>query len=259
MSMKMRKQSTVWAVMLAGLTCGCARTGSPAGAGPELADGQREVTPPRPGTLLERFSFRSPSGDAVSWDADRGTLVAGGALHERPVLFLHVFQPDCAKCRALARALEGEKNDGVLRGAAVVGIAHRGNERDAAAFAEATGVSYPIAVATGSDWARRWGRGDPLFVIDRAGKVAYSRVGFHPADPTVWRKVAADAAAERPVRERFAGRQQLHTGDRFPLIALPDLMHEGRTITLAGDGLVFRDHTGRVRGYRAAVGFFSRY
>lgn len=218
------------------------------------------ASPPQVGDQLESFSFSSLSGESLTWDAQRSTLTAGTEQDQPTAMFLHVFQPDCHKCQALAGALQRLVNEEHAEKPTAVGVTHRGDEQATIDFVRDTGASYPIAVGTGSRWAHTWGRGDPLYVVDRHGRVVYSQVGYENGDPKVWRKVLADLVADRTMRFTHPGREGLRAGDILPALKLPDqLSDRGMSLTSGGNGLLFTNADGREHRYRASIGFFSRY
>lgn len=232
------------------------------GSGPDKAPG----TPPdkpEEGTAgaasrLTAFTFEDTGGLTLSWDPGTGRLTAGGSTTTPEVLFIHVFQPDCGKCGELARALET-----VLSGApdvAAAGITHRLGEQEARAFTKRTGITYPVAAGTGSPWAKRWSRGDPLYIAGPGGRIAYRQRGFRKDDVARWRAVVEDLRAGRPPRYTKAAREHLAAGDPLPAIELPDLM-TGRSLTLrAGSrGMELASGGEVIRRGRASLGFFSRY
>lgn len=217
---------------------------------------------PPPGEALPSFSFPALGEGQVAWEAERGVLRVGEETRRPKALFVHVFQPDCGQCRAQARALQELHRDRSSPGLAVVGLTHRGGEEEAREFVEALGIGYPVAVATGSEWARRWGSGDPMYVLDSRGGVAYQQVGYGPADPGRWRQVARSLLEGEPVAVRGPGRTRLRAGDPLPPIQLPSLTDPGgrvMALTAGPEGIVFRDAQGEEHAYRAAIGFFSRY
>ncbi len=220
---------------------------------------QMAAAPPQVGDRLESFSFSALSRRPLAWDAERTTLTGGKEPRQPTALFLHVFQPDCHKCQALAEMLERltSEEGGTL---AAVGITHRGNERATIDFVRDTGVSFPIAVGTGSQWTHTWGRGDPLYIVDQEGRVVYMQVGYQEGDLEVWRGVLADLAAGRQVSVTHPEREGLRVGDALPTLELTELF-SGRGISLASNhgGMVFTDPEGREHRYRATIGFFSRY
>lgn len=213
------------------------------------------------GTPLESFAFETIDGKQLTWDAqDRSLSVASTPI--KPVaLVLHVFQPDCNACQAQARALQTLHHD-KLPGMVVVGITHRGDSQAAKKFVKDLGITYPVAIGTGSSWAATWGRGDPMFIVDAAGHVVYSQVGFQESDAPIWRAVHADLSEGRAVAFQQPQRtgEKLKAGDQLPRIELPDLM-TGRPMGLisGAGGLVFNDARGQQRTCRATLGFFSRY
>ena len=221
---------------------------------------QMAASPPQVGDRLESFSFSALSQRPLKWDAERTTLTSGAGQRQPTALFLHVFQPDCHKCQALAKALDrmvSEEQDGTL---AAVGITHRGDERATIDFVRDTDVSFPIAVGTESQWAHTWGRGDPMYIVNREGRIVYMQVGYQERDLDVWRGVVADLAEGRTVSVTHPAREGLRAGDVLPTVELTELF-SGRVISLtSGDGgMVFTDSEGREHRYRATIGFFSRY
>lgn len=222
--------------------------------------GRTSTSPPRSGDRLEAFSFSALSGRPLAWDPYRSTLDTGTEPHQPLALFLHVFQPDCHKCQALAKAMErlvSEEQGGKM---AAVGITHRGDERATIDFVRDTGASYPVAVGTGSPWAHTWGRGDPLYVVDREGRIVYRQVGYRDGDLDVWRGVLADLAAGRKVNVTHPERESLRVGDALPAVELTDLFSGSAiSLTSGNGGLVFTDAEGRKHRCRATLGFYSRY
>lgn len=242
--------------LLAVLLNGCQK----AGFRTQSQSTQMAALPPQVGDRLESFSFSSPSGESLAWDAQRLILAAKTERHQLTGMFLHVFQPDCHKCRALAKALERLINEDHARKPNAVGVTHRGDERATIEFVRNTGASYPIAVGTGSRWAHTWGRGDPLYVVDREGRVVYSQVGYEDGDPDVWRMVLADLAADREVRFTHPDRDGLKVGDTLPALRLAELFEDKEiALTTASNGIVFTDTNGREHRFCASIGFFSRY
>ena len=228
---------------------------SPARGAPEAA-----VDPV--GTKLESFSFRTIEDASLSWDAATRTLRTADGSTQPRFLAIHVFQPDCNACQSQARALQRLHTKRKPGEMAVIGIAHRRDAAAAKEFARTLGVTYPIAVATGSDWAQQWGRGDPMYVVGADGKVAYSQEGFQPSDTPIWDAVWADLRESRAVAFKHPQRtgERLKVGDKLPSIELPDLM-TGRPIALRIEDhrLTFIDPDGKPKQYRASVGFISRY
>lgn len=212
--------------------------------------------PSHEAATLASFSFDDLNGDSLSWN--EGRLRTGGAERTPSALFVHVFQPDCGKCAALACSLQAVV--ATSPSDAAVGIAHRLGNSQSRVFVGRTGITYPVAVGTGSAWAKRWGRGDPLYIVDGRGRIAYRQTGFREDDVPRWRAVIEDLRAGRPARFTTAERASLEAGDPLPRIELADLM-TGRSLSLTTEAgrLRFVDALGRVHRYRASVGFFSRY
>ena len=218
------------------------------------------ASPPQVGDRLESFSFSTLSQRPLTWDAERATLTAGAGPRQPTAWFLHVFQPDCHKCQALAKSLDrmaSEEKGGKL---AAVGITHRGDEQATIDFVRDTAVSFPIAVGTRSQWAHTWGRGDPMYIVNREGRIVYMQVGYQEGDLDVWRGVVADLTEGRTVSVTHPAREGLRAGDALPTVELTELF-SGRGISLtSGDGgMVFTDSGGQEHRYRATIGFFSRY
>ena len=210
------------------------------------------------GQALEGFSLPELGAGEVSWSPEGGLHSGGDAARRPAALVIHVFQPDCLACRQQARELE--RLNSQHPESAVVGVAYRLDSAAAQEFADETGATYPLLLGSGSDWARRWGRGDCMYVVDRAGSIRYSQVGFHASDPARWQAVLEDLHANRPVRHSGPGRDELVVGETLPPIELP-LVGTGIEASLRSSdsgGLVFEHPEGR-RRFRAAVGFFSRY
>lgn len=221
---------------------------------------QMDASPPQVGDRLESFSFSALSRRSLAWDAEQVALIEGTESRQPKALFLHVFQPDCHKCQALAETLQRLTSEEQVGTVAAVGITHRGDERATNDFVRDTGASYPIAVGTGSKWAHTWGRGDPLYVVNREGRVVYMQVGYQEGDLGVWRGLIADLAEGRSVSVTHPARVGLRSGDALPTVELTELF-SGRSISLTTDsgGMVFTDPEGREHRYRATIGFFSRY
>lgn len=214
------------------------------------------------GSTLESFSFPSPDGKMITWEPQSGLLSTGDEQVRLAALVLHAFQPDCNSCQTQAKALEALRRESSDPRVAVAAIAHRGTESDVSGFVGEFGISFPMAVATGSKWAEEWGRGDPLYITDGAGRIVYAQAGFQETDAPIWRVVLDDVVAGRPPsfqRPQRAG-EQLSIGDHLPSIELPDLM-TGRPMALVPDsrGVHFTGVDGRERACRVTVGFFSRY
>ncbi len=255
--MSRRWQSYLGALLVAA-TAGCIgathRDESPAASLPDEGD----VI----GSNIASFSFPSPDATTITWDSQSGQLSLDTEQHPVAALVLHVFQPDCNSCQAQAKALEVLRREVSDRRIMVAAIAHRGTESDVSGFIEKFGVSFPVAVATGSRWVHTWGRGDPMYITDGAGRIVYAQAGFQETDLPIWRVVLDDVLAGRPPafqRPERAG-EQLATGDHLPSIELPDLI-TGKSMALVADshGLRFTGVDGRERRCRATIGFFSRY
>jgi len=232
------------------------------GCAPDGSSARRTTTrgdkAPAPGDAFPSFAFPDDGGNLVSWATEDRAFEAVNERTQTPAFVVHVFQPDCGACRDEAAALVSLlREHPSLR---VVGIAHRGDAAAVAAYERDLDVSFPLAIATGTDWARTWGRGDPTYIVDRRGRIAYMQMGFEPADALLWRSVASDLEAGRPASVSGSGRRMLKVGDKLPSIDLPDLA-DGRPLRLDSDSgrLVFRDTDGRERPYSASIGFFSRY
>lgn len=214
------------------------------------------------GAALDSFDFAAVNRKRIGWDAATGTLSADGDEQRPLALFVHVFQPDCNSCQSQAEALEQLRREGEEDRVRVVGITHRGERAQAGEFVRQFEVGYPVAVGTGSEWAARWSRGDPMYVVDAEGKVVYSQLGFEETDGAVWRMVIEDLAAGREVAFRHPQRtgRRLSVGDSLPAIELPDLM-TGRpmSLTSGGGALSLTDSEGRVQRCKVSIGFFSRY
>jgi hypothetical protein len=214
------------------------------------------------GARLDAFSFPAVDGRVLAWDFASGALrTPGGTIRPRCIA-LHVFQPDCNACQQQARALQKLHSEHSPEEMAVIGIIHRGDAAAAAAFAREFEITYPLAIATGSDWAHRWGRADPMYIVDTDGEIVYCQEGFQETDPPIWDAVREDIREGRAVafkRPQRSG-ERLHEGDRLPSIELPDLL-TGRSMALKIEGgrLTFLDPDGKRQGYRASIGFFSRY
>ncbi|GIW72787.1 MAG: hypothetical protein KatS3mg102_2329 [Planctomycetota bacterium] len=215
----------------------------------------------RPGERLDRLELPALGGGQLVWEPAAGTLVLPGQPPQQPrAVLLHVFQPDCPKCQELARALEllrAEERAGLV----VFGIAYRADAAAAAAFARASGAHYPIALGTGSEWARRWSGGDPLYLAGPDGAIAYAQVGFRHDDPALWREAVRAVLAGRAPARRTAERERVLAGDPLPEIALPAL--EGQALLrlrrLPDGTLALLGAGPAPRRARASVGFFSRY
>lgn len=250
-----------WTPAAALLASGCAQPDRPS---PDQAQAQRAADQAADpvGTTLDSFSFTTLDGQPLTWDSATQTLEAPGGRVKSRLLAVHVFQPDCNACQQQSRSLERLHVKGAADAIAVVGITHRGDAAAAREFVRNHGATYPIAVATGSAWAARWGRGDPMYLVGDGGKIVFSQEGYQPTDLDIWWAVAADVKAGRAVAFRHPQRsgEKLAAGNVLPAIELPDLM-TGRALALrVEDGkLVFVDGEGRAHPCRASIGFFSRY
>lgn len=237
----------------AGLLSRCKHADSP----PEAArvDGG---SPPKPGEPFPSFSFADIEGRSLSWTSASATLETEGRSTNPTALVVHVFQPDCGACRDEAKALEALSRE--RSEIAIVGLAHRGEKSDVEALKREVGVSYPLAVATGTEWARTWGRGDPTYIVSRESRLSYVQTGFEAKDTLLWSEVAEDLAAGRAARASGSGRESLAVGEKLPTLEFASLV-DGRPLRLGADSgeLVFRDGDGHERRYRASVGFFSRF
>ena len=215
---------------------------------------------PQVGDRLESFSFYALPQRPLTWDTERATLTTGAEQRQPTALFLHVFQPDCHKCQTLAKALERMTTEAQSEEVVAVGITHRGDERATIDFVRDTGASFPIAVGTASQWAHTWGRGDPMYIVNREGRIVYMQVGYQEGDLEVWHGVVADLAKGRTASVTHPAREGLRAGDALPAVELTDLF-SGRDISLTSGngGLIFTNAEGREHRCRAALGFFSRY
>lgn len=240
-------------LLMAGLLLGCRSNDATLGAVPEVSPSL-----PKPGESLESFTLTDVGGRPLSFSSADGVLEANGTSARPAASVIHVFQPDCGACREEARALEAWRREGDA--VAIVGIAHRGGLDAVEAFRRDVGVGYPLAAATGTEWARKWGRGDPTYIVDREGRLAYVQTGFEARDPRLWHGVAADLAAGRAARVTGSGRDVLEPGETLPTIELPSL-EDGGPLSLSAESgrLVFRDGKGREMLCSASIGFFSRY
>ena len=224
------------------------------------SDGQEGRTAsPVVGVELEAFSFVDPSGSKIVWSPEEGLRVGSEAPRTPYALVIHVFQPDCPACRQQAGELKklDKQDPGRL---AIVGIAHRLAAPDVQSFAESTGAEYPLLTGTGTAWTEHWGRGDPTYIVDRRGAIAYAQVGFHPSDVERWQGVLEDLAADRAARCSGPERDALVVGEGLPVIELPLVDGKGSVrIALGEDGTLAVEQAGGRRRFRAAIGFFSRY
>lgn len=250
-----RQVRPVSSLFFLGVTC-CG--GQPPEAEPARAEGEAPKAPI--GATLDAFSFAGSTDQDLSWNAREGLRLGSDPGHAPAALVVHVFQPDCLACRNEARELERFQSTRDAMVVRVVGIAHKQDLPAVRGFAQAVDCTYPLATATGTDWATRWGRGDPTYIVDRSGRVAYAQVGFHPSDPELWSKVAEDLAAGRSPRATHPEREVLKDGERFPAVTLPDL-ETGKPMTLATNehGRLYFERDGERKPWRAAIGFFSRY
>jgi hypothetical protein len=258
----MNEPKYTWAVALAGCILvggGCERHRNPTVS----TAGDRQTSPAGIiGERLDAFDFETVDGKRLAWEAETGVLHVEDNRYHPTAFLVHVFQPDCDSCQSQARALEDLRQQIALEDVAIAGIAYRGDDADVAAFVDRFDVGYPIVSGAGEPWADKWSRGDPMYLVDAAGKIVYSQVGFEESDPDVWRMVLDDLAAGREAafqHPQRAGRR-LSVGDSLPTIAFPDLM-TGRPMSLRVDEgkLVFADENGQSKTYKAAIGFFSRY
>lgn len=246
---EMTRARLLWLLALA--ACGAATDEGERGGGATTA------MPPI-GAALESFDLRDANGAELAWSARLGLRHGSASPGVPAALMIHVFQPDCPACRDEGRALERMRSGSSA--VTVVGIAHRGGPDEVRAFAAATGATYPLAPAAGTPWAERWSRGDPTYVVDRTGDVAYGQVGFHPADPETWADVIADLTAGRPARVTGPRRDVLAVGMRMPAVELPVLGEEGAArITTSEAGALTIELDGETRACTAALWFFSRY
>jgi len=231
----------------------CSRDQSTAPAAREV-----EISSRMAGESFPSFSFLDTEGRPLSWTAAEATLEAEGKSTMPSALIVHVFQPDCGACREEAKALEALSRES--GGVAIVGLAHRGEKGAAETFKQEIGVSYPLGIATGTDWARTWGRGDPTYIVNRESRLVFEQTGFEAKDAQLWRDVVTDLAAGRAAQVTGSGRKSLKVGEELPTIELASLV-DGRPLRLSADSgeLVFRTGDGREQRYRASIGFFSRY
>ncbi len=182
------------------------------------------------------------------------------------VLFLHLFQPDCLQCQAEMEALQGVYEEFADRGVQVVSVAHRVDAQGVQSAADRLGVTFPLALGTGSDAARQVAAGDAMAMLDSSGVVRFAQVGYRPAhgdepgDEALWRENLALMLDGEPVRQASVDRERLEAGDLLPAVKLGDIF-TGEPMVLAGeDGrLTFSDAEGNRIHPRAAIGLFSRY
>jgi len=219
-----------------------------------------ELDPPRAGSALESFSFRSLKNELISWDESARVLKIDDSALYLAVLILHVFQPDCGKCNSLAislQALSAKYSDSNIF---VIGLAHREQLAASRAFANKNDLSYPILVATDTEWGRRWGRGDAFYIVDSSGLVAYSQTGFNSSDPESWGYVVGDLIGQRRNLITEPKRKRFHIGDTLPNIHLPSLGERSpMTLSLLGKNLSLSKAGAKKQNYLASIGFFSRF
>ncbi len=214
------------------------------------------------GGKLPEFSLKAPDAGAVTLGrkGERVTISRATTTVQPKVLVLHLFQPDCLQCQAQMQELEKLYRQFRKEGVLVVGIAHRGDPQAVRAVTQRLHVTFPVAVGTGSDFAKKFAAGDSLAIADESGVVRFAQVGYGAGDEKVWREDIEQLLAGKPVAQETIARKRLQMGDRLPVIELPSVT-TGKTITLSGEGgqLTFRDDAGQIVHPRAAVGFFSRY
>ena len=176
------------------------------------------------------------------------------------VLAVHLLQPDCLQCRAQLEALRPLHERYASQGLLILGISHRGDEKDLAALQRELKIPFPLLLGTGSELAGKFAAGDTLGLIDADGLVRFAQVGYGKGDEKVWEENIDQMIAGRPPVTEGVDRERLKTGDSFPAVVLPSL-HSGKPMSLTGRNgrLVFRDDTGRETQPRGVLFFFSRY
>ncbi|MCH9031146.1 MAG: TlpA family protein disulfide reductase [candidate division Zixibacteria bacterium] len=219
-----------------------------------------DLEPPRAGNVLESFSFRSLKNKLISWDESARSLKINDSALNLEALILHVFQPDCGKCKSLAvslQALSAKYSDSNIF---VLGIAHRKQPAESKAFAKKHDLTYPILVATDTEWGRRWGRGDAFYIVGSSGLVVYSQTGYNSSDPESWGHVVDDLIGSRRNLITEPKRKRFHVGDTLPNIQLPSLGDRSpMTLSVLGNDLSLTKAGAKEQKYRASIGFFSRF
>ena len=231
------------------------------GTGCTGSDTSQQQLPEFVPDTLGSFSFPDAHGQELSWDMEGGVLMAAGRKTTPAAIYLHVLQPDCPACREQAQALEQFVQAQSPEDVAVIGIAHRGDSDAVRSFVAETGVSYPVGIATGSEWAQLWSRGDPFYIIaGRTGRVLYWQSGFRSEDTGYWEQALAHLQAGEDLPFRALHRDELSTGDPLPDIEFPELFSGTRISLKSREGqLEFQNVEGVIERPLASVGFFSRY
>jgi len=214
------------------------------------------------GAEVPAFSLRTSDGRTISIERDGEAiqLKLEGESSTPPVLAVHLLQPDCLQCRMQLKALQVLHERFRSSGLAVLGVSHRGDERALADVGRELGITFPLAVGTGSELAQQFAAGDTFALIDRRGVVRFAQVGYGAGDEDLWAEnVERMLAGEAPSKETV-DRERLRTGDRWPAVTLP-VLRSGKPMELVSQGgqLLFRDDEGKETQPKAAVGFFSRY
>jgi thiol-disulfide isomerase/thioredoxin len=224
---------------------------------PPLKTESRPVATPL-GQTLPKFTFDAPDGEVAFTPG--GTLrVKGRDTKPSAALLVHVFQPDCLACRHHAEALTKMAESLPPEDARVVLIAHKGTPEDVANFVKETKTSLPTVPGAASPWAKRWGRGDPMYIVDRQGRIVYYQVGYHPKDLERWKQVIEDLAAGRSPRVTGPDRLALMEGSTFPEMAFPDLATDKLTRLAVVDGRLRFSAASGAGTPGATLCFFSRY
>ena len=250
----------VWALTTSFLTTSILTTRISAESKPSDSLYFFESEPPRAGSYLESFSFRSLENEFISWDERARSLKINDSALNQTALILHVFQPDCDKCKSLAISLQALSAQFSNSNIFVIGVAHRKQLAASRAFAKKHDLTYPIIVATDTEWSRRWGRGDPFYIVDSSGLVVYSQTGFNSSDPESWGYVVSDLIAGHRNLITEAKRKRFHEGDTLPNIQLPSIVDQSSlSISVIDNQLYLTNAGAKKHKYRASIGFFSRF
>lgn len=214
------------------------------------------------GSEIPALSLRAPDGKTVGLERVAGELqlTRDGKSEKPKLLAIHLLQPDCLQCRAQLKALQALHERFGGRGLVVLGVSHRGDEKALGELGNDLHLTFPIAMGTGSEFAKKLAAGDSFGLIDGKGVVRFAQVGYGAGDENTWAENVELMLADKPPAKEGVDRERLKVGDSFPAVVLPSLKN-GKSMQLVGEGgkLVFRDDEGKETRPKAAVGFFSRY
>jgi peroxiredoxin len=216
----------------------------------------------KPDQVIPDFSLPTADESVLSLKTEKGQILITykGKVIRPTVTVIHLFQPDCLQCQTQMQELEAVYQELNRKNVAVIGVAHRGDAQAVRTLAQRLKITFPLAVGTGSPFARQFAAGDTLAITDRQATVRFAQVGYGKGDEVIWRKGIQTLLDGKPLEQKTVARQGLKVGDRLPAIELQSLITD-KPVSLTGqDGrMTFRDEDGKIIYPKAVIGMFSRF